>query len=409
MNRQAPATAATLGAEQRRTVFGIAAVVFLGMSTLGLVLPVLPLLIHDKLNYSATTVGWLMGAQAIATLVARPWSGSLTDRRGGRSALQYSMLALAGSGAFYSLATELPSVAHGSLMCLTAGRLLSGIGEGLLITGAAAWAISRTGMEAAGRAMSLIGLAVFAGLAVGAAMGATLEGFVGFGGVAANIMGISLLGAIAVHAMKESFTESDRSSRLRAVAVVGRIWKSGMTLALAGTGFAVVTSFLALAYAAKGWQGGALAVATFAGGHVTARLVCGGLVDRVCGPAVAACSIGLEALGLAILWLAPNEHVALCGAALTGLGFSMVYPLLALPALRRVDSSSRGMAIGLYDGFFDLAVGLTALGSGLIADRLGLSIVFMLASIACAVGALTAVAAYRAAEPIPDPRPAASI
>ena len=402
MNRQPPAIPIAYSADQRRAVLVVAGVVFLGMSTLGLVLPVLPPLIHDALNYSATTVGWLMGIQAVATLIARPWSGSLTDRHGGKRALQLGMLALAVSGVFYFLAIALPLAAHAGLFWLAVGRVLCGIGEGLLITGAAAWAISRVGIDNAGRAMSLVGLAVFAGLAAGAAIGATLDGVAGFRGVSVAVVGISLVGVVVVHSMRDSNVDGDGSSRLRAGEVVKRIWRSGLTLALAATGFAVVTSFLVLAYTAKGWQGGALAIATFAAGHVAARLVCGGLIDRVRGPAAAACSLALEAAGLATIWLAPNKVVALCGAAMSGLGFSMVYPLLALPALRRVDAGSRGMAIGLYDAFFDLSVGIAALGSGLIADGMGLPAVFMLASVACAVGALTAISAYRISDSLPN-------
>ena len=69
---------------------------------------------------------------------------------------------------------------------------------------------------------------------------------------------------------------------------------------------------------------------SFAGSFfIGVRLVCANAINRHGGFRVAIVSLAVEAIGLAVLWLAPSVTTALVGAALTGIGFSLVFPALA--------------------------------------------------------------------------------
>ncbi|MFX8285821.1 hypothetical protein ABTL53_19980, partial [Acinetobacter baumannii] len=56
-----------------------------------------------------------------------------------------------------------------ALAVLVVARILTGVGEGMIVTGGGTWAVALAGLERAGRAMTWIGLAMFGGVIVGAA------------------------------------------------------------------------------------------------------------------------------------------------------------------------------------------------------------------------------------------------
>jgi predicted MFS family arabinose efflux permease len=96
----------------------------------------------------------------------------------------------------------------------------------------------------------------------------------------------------------------------------------------------------------------------------------------------------MEAAGQALIWLAPGPGLALAGAVLTGLGYSLVYPGLGVEAVRRAPPESRGLAMGAYTAFLDLALGLASPVLGLVASGAGLRVVFLVSALVvlCATG-----------------------
>src|SRR5262249_43026303 len=98
----------------------------------------------------------------------------------------------------------------------------------------------------------------------------------------------------------------------------------------------------------------------------------------------------IEAAGLALLWLAPGRAVAAAGAALAGFGYALVYPGLGVEAVRRVPPHSRGLAMGAYTAFLDVALGFGSPALGLGASGAGLGAVFLVAALAALCAATIA-------------------
>ena len=112
----------------------------------------------------------------------------------------------------------------------------------------------------------------------------------------------------------------------------------------------------------------------------------------------------IEAAGLALIWLAPWSALALIGAALTRIGYSLVYPGFGAEAVRSAPAESRGLATGAYTAFLDVALGFGTPALGLLADFAGLSAVFvasMLAAVAAA-GIAAAILHTRRAQHVRD-------
>ena len=135
-----------------------------------------------------------------------------------------------------------------------------------------------------------------------------------------------------------------------------------------------------------------LPFSAFAVSLVMARLAFGHMPDRLGGAKVALICVLIEAAGLALIWLAPGRALATAGSALSGFGYSLVYPGLGVEAVRRAPPQSRGLAMGAYTVFLDLALGFFSPALGLIASLAGLGSVF-LASMLTVLG--TAIVAVR--------------
>jgi len=78
----------------------------------------------------------------------------------------------------------------------------------------------------------------------------------------------------------------------------------------------------------------------------------------------------------------------LIGAALTGFGYSLVYPGFGVEAVRRAPAQSRGLAMGAYTAFLDLTLGLASPALGLIGSVAGIGAVFLTSAVVviCAAG-----------------------
>ncbi len=174
------------------------------------------------------------------------------------------------------------------------------------------------------------------------------------------------------------------ATQLRApfLGVVRAIWAPGLGMVLASAGFGTIAAFLALHYAARGWTGAGLALTAFGAAYILTRLLFAGLPDRLGGTRVAMISLSIEAAGLLLIAFAPRPLVALLGAAVTGLGYSMVFPSLGVEAIRRVPAESRGVALGAFLACFDLGLGAAGPAMGLVAGGFGLPAAFIAAAAA---------------------------
>jgi MFS family permease len=152
-------------------------------------------------------------------------------------------------------------------------------------------------------------------------------------------------------------------------------------LAFSSIGFGAITTFIALLFVNGGWSHAWLAFTGFSLAFVAARVVLGHLADRVGGAKIALTFVVIEAAGLALIWIAPGIVLAVVGAVLTGFGYSLVYPGFGVEAVRRAPQQSRGLAMGAYTAFLDLALALASPALGLVADKVGVAAVFLVSAL----------------------------
>jgi MFS family permease len=363
--------------------------VFLVYLTVGAPLPVIPLFVHDRLGFDPLIVGIVIGAQAAATLLARPLAGGLADRRGTRAAVIVGALISALAGVFYFASTFLESSPMASLAAIIAGRLALGLGDSLFLTGAMAWGVQLGGPKKAGKGLMSVGIALYAAMAIGAPLGIALFNNGGFAVLALIVAATPLLACLIAQRLPAQPVVAGLRIPLREV--FGRIWRPGAGVALSGVGFAVIAAFITLYYQSHGWNGAAYGLTAFGVAFIVARLFFGGYPDRFGGARVALACLAIEVVGQLLLWFAPLPVIALLGAALTGFGYSLAFPALCLEAVRRVPPQSRGSAIGAYVVCLDFSLASAGPVAGLMVAPLGYSAIYLLGAACAALAAMLTI------------------
>ena len=379
--------------------------VFLVYFTIGAPLPVLSLFVHDRLGFDPIIVGIVIGAQAAATLLARPLAGGVSDRRGTRAAVMIGALISILAGMFYFIGTLLEFSPIAALVAILAGRMALGLGDSLFLTGAMAWGVQLGGPKNAGKGLMSIGIALYAAMAIGAPLGiAIFNSSGGFAVLALIVAATPLLACLIAQRLPAQPVVAGARIPLREV--FGLIWRPGAGVALSGVGFAVIAAFITLYYQSHGWDGAAYGLTAFGAAFIVARLFFGGYPDRFGGARVALACLAIEVVGQLLLWFAPLPVIALLGASLTGFGYSLAFPALCLETVRRVPPQSRGSAIGAYVVCLDFSLASAGPVAGLLVAPLGYSAIYLLGAGCAALAAMltigllteTTAAAPRAAQ-----------
>lgn len=363
--------------------------VFIGFLTIGLPLPILPLHVSEALGMSTLVVGIVIGTQFVAALLSRAWAGNLADTRGAKRAVVTGFLVASCSGVAYLVSLAFLPVPSASIWILLLGRVLLGCGESLIVTGALSWGIGLVGPQNAGKVMAWVGIAMYGAYAVGAPIGIALQGRYGFAGISVGAAILPILAlALILNVRAIAPTAARRTPFYK---VLGVVWKAGLGLALCSVGFGVITTFIALLFAARDWGNASLAFTAFGLAFIVARLFFGHLPDKLGGARVALVCVLIEAVGQLLIWGAQTPVMAYAGAALTGLGYSLAFPGFGVEAVRRSPPQSRGVAMGAYVAFLDISLGITGPVMGAVAGAWGIETVYLAGAIAVVLSMLVAL------------------
>ncbi len=367
----------------------IMAVVFSAFLVIGVAIPVLPLHVHQGLGLGTFLVGLVAGSQFAAAILSRVWAGRDADIRGAKHAVIAGLFIAAAAGLLYFLSLSFVATPAMSVVILLLGRALLGVGESFIITGAQTWGLALLGVENTSKVLAWVGSAMFAAFALGAPAGSALYGTYGFVAIAFATTLLPLLTVLFVAPLARVPTVRRAQTDLTKVMAV--VWVPGVASALSSIGFGAITAFSPLLFVARGWDAWP-AFTAFAAAFIVTRLFLGHVADRFGGARVALICAAIEAAGLALIWLSPWSALALVGAALTGVGYSLVYPGFGVEAVGKVPAQSRGLAMGAYTAFLDVALGFGTPALGLLADVAGLGAAFV-ASMLAALGAAALAAA----------------
>ncbi|MGA2166862.1 MAG: MFS transporter [Terracidiphilus sp.] len=371
-----------------RSILGFVYFTFICYLSIGLPLAVLPAFVHLRMGLHAALAGLVISIQYIATFLSRPWAGRISDRAGAKISVLRGMAACTLSGMLLLAAVALHFKPWLTFSALILSRLALGVGESLGSTGATLWGITSAGPQHTAKVISFNGVATYGGLALGAPLGVVLDQH---WGLASLGLLTTLLGAVSfVLALRKSPVPVTPGEHLPFRHVLGRVAPHGMALALGGVGYSVLATFVTLYYLSRHWSphGAALCLTAFGVAFIAARLLLIQTINRLGGFLVCIACLVVESGGVLLLWSAASPWMASAGAALTGFGFSLVFPALGVEAVKRVPMHNRGTALGIFTGFSDVSFFLVGPIAGAVIGSWGYASAFLfaLSSVLTALG-----------------------
>jgi predicted MFS family arabinose efflux permease len=352
----------------------------------GVVLPVVAPFAIDRLGSDAVGAGFAYGAFSVAALVLRPVVGWAADRFGRRPLLFV--------GALISIAGLAFHLVVDSLAMFIVARAILGIAEAFFFVAAFAAGADLAPPARRGEALNLLSLSVYLGVGIGPLIGELVVRTAGFSAVWLVALAITAGAAALVARVPETsptvLGASDDRPTSRLFHPAGVL--PGLLILAGTTGMAGFLAFLPLHTDAVGMGGAGLPLAIYAGLVIVLRIVFAKLPDQIGPTRLSGGALGVGAIGLLLLGLAPTPVGVLAGTVVFACGIAFLVPGLLTLAVSRVSEMDRGSVVGTASAFFDLAFGLAPAVLGMVAARVGLGGVFLVGAAVSALGFVALVA-----------------
>jgi len=356
--------------------------VFAVYLTIGIALGVLPRFVQNTLGFDSIIVGLVIGLQSLSTLLTRAYSGKITDTKGAKKSKMSGVMLAVIAGAVYVLAVSLQAHPVLALTFLILARIIHGVGESFLVTGALTWGIGLVGASSSGKVMTWNGIAMYAGIAIGAPLSIWLSKEYSILPVFVFIALLPLVSWLST-AQLPSIPVDKNHIRTPFYKVIGDISGQGLSLAFSSMAFGCIATFIALFFSEKNWGDASLAFMVFGICYVLTRIFFASFPDKYGGFTIALISLIIEVAGQMLIWTSGSKVAAIIGCGLTGVGFSLVFPALGVLAIQKVKPQMRGTALGAYVAFVDLSLGLAGPIAGLIAGWFNYQTVYLFGGISC--------------------------
>lgn len=356
--------------------------VFAVYLTIGIALGVLPAFIKNDLKLGSLAIGAVIGLQSLATLLTRAYAGKITDTLGAKTSNHRGLIMVLLTGILYILGSYFVNIPLLAIGLILISRIIHGISESMLVTGSLTWGIGLLGPQNSGKVMTWNGIAMYAGIAIGAPLSIWLDNSFGIMIPFILIIILSFISWLST-AKLPTLTVDVSHIRTPFYKVIRQVSDQGLALAFSSMGFACIASFIALLFAERNWGDASLGFICFGGFYVLTRLFFSSFPDKYGGYKVALASFAIEIIGQLCIGFATSGWMAIVGCALTGIGFSLVFPALGVLAIKKVTPQMRGTALGAYAAFFDLSLGLAGPIAGIIAGWFSYQSIYVFGAISC--------------------------
>lgn len=326
----------------------------------------------DHLGFSATAVGLTTTVCTIASLILRPFLGDMLDRYGRR------IIVLVGT-ALFAVATLLCGFA-GGIAVLMALRALQGFGFSAHTTAVNTMATDVLPESRMTEGIGYMGLTGSVSMAIAPTIALLfVDRKLYLGGFTAAFAA----GALAIACLlgvRSNDTKSKAAGTKTTVRGWQRFWEKGairpaLIMLVLGACYAGLSTFLATWGLGRGFtaaemgsyftvNAAAMMVARLLGGRVADKI---GMKRAMLGAAVLCC------IGFLLLPTAGSVVILCIAAAIHGIGYGTIYPMLNAIAITGSPADRRGTAMATFLTGMDIGVGFGAGLWGVAIDLFGMN------------------------------------
>ncbi len=357
-----------LESQLRRNLLALFTAGLLFWSSLGALLPTLPLYMED-VGATKQQIGLVLGSFAIGMLLFRSLFGRLADRRGRKIVLLIGMLVNAIAPLGYIVVQSIPG--------LMAVRAFHGISIAAFTTGYLALVADLAPENNRGEIIGYMSLVTPIGVAIGPALGGYLQaasGYIPLFLLAAGLAGIGLLCLVPIinppihkHHQAEShdgkFWQLLFSPRVRVLATI---------MLLIGLAFGTLHTFVPLFIkAARVDLNPGLFYTVGALASFIVRFFSGKASDRYGRGLFITLSLVIYAFSMIILWKASSANVFLIAGTLEGAGSGILMPMISTVVADRALPQERGRVFSICIMGLDIGIAIAGPVLGSVAEQVG--------------------------------------
>ena len=347
-----------------------------GFIALGAAFAVVPDIVKQDMHETDVVVGWTLTIFAATALATRFFAGVGIDRRGARAIFGLGFLLLAVSGGLFLLITPERE------WLLFAARALQGVGQACMFTAGLSWAVQLAPESRRGQAMSLFGLAVWAGLTLGPVSAQLLLDHAGTHAAEALMLIAPALALVALIGMRSPVTHGE----LPKLSVPREAIRPSLGLMSGAVVMATIVGFAVLTFDARSGGGGAYVIGAYGAATFAGRVFIGHLPDKLGAYKTGLLAFCLALAGVSIIAVAPNWEIGMIGGVVCGFAWSLLFPALGLMAVDRTPRAQRNSALAIYTAGFDLGTLVAGFTLGYIASAAGYETVYAFGAAFAIVG-----------------------
>jgi len=344
---------------------------FLFSMSMFLLFAVLPVFVVDELHGAKSQVGMIMGAFAVSAVLSRPGSGRIVDVWSRKMGLSI--------GAFiYCVAPALYTQA-GSVEVMLALRFFHGIGIAIYTTAGSVMAADLCPPARRAEGMGYYGMSMNLAMSVGPALGAFLVGQIGFANLFWLCSALGVVSLLLVQVIQERTRDRLQSHERPPLFSKAALFPGFVAMCMTMT-FGAVVSFLPLLVQEHNLGNRGLFFTIYSLVVVFSRPIAGRLADRFSRAAVIIPGMGFLVVAMVTLAYTTTMWGLLWAAVLQGLGFGTVHPAVMALVVDRSTIRDRGPALATLMGAFDVGVGVSAIGLGVVLESTDFTTMYLCAA-----------------------------
>lgn len=340
----------------------------------------LPVYLVNELHAGKSQVGVVLAAYTIASVIIRPFSGFALDKFGRRTVFLLALIFYTSLFAGYLVAF--------SIVALITLRFAQGLTWGVTTISGSTIAVDIIPTAQRGEGIGYFALSTTMGMSVGPIVGAFIIHHGGYSELFISALFISLASlfmAYLIRLPKKLTSKRDIEFSVENLFHRKSILPS-INLMVIMTTYGGLLSFIALFGREIGIENTSLFFLIFAIGIATSRLTSGKTFDRKGPLGILTFCLILMIIGFPLLALVRNAAGFYISALIIGFGIGVVFPTFQTIVNNLANNGNRGAANSTLYTALDLGMGLGMMISGLIAQYISISALFLISAVVCLVG-----------------------